>query len=204
MAVPAKTRLTYAEYLQLERETGLRHEFLGGLVYAMAGGTIRRSRLKLNLAVAVDTALGDGPCLAYDSDLKVRIDAEDASVYPDLTVICGDPERATGDRYSATNPTVVFEVLSDSTEAWDRGGKRLQYAKLPNLKEYVLVDHRQPRVEVYTRTAPDVWEHRVFEAGQHAKLSSIGVQLPVDRRYRNLPPPAEDPALLPNVRLHQS
>ena len=194
MALPAKKRLSYTDYLRLEQETGIRHEFLDGEVVAMAGGTLRHSRLKTNLTVDVSVALGDGPCQAYDADAKIRIAESGLSTYPDLSVICGDPVRDGMDKHAANNPTALFEVLGTGTEAWDRGGKRLHYRKLESLQEYVLVDHREPRVEVYTRTGPDVWEHRVFEAGQQARLTSIGIALSVDRLYRNLPPPPENDA----------
>ena len=187
MALPAKKRLSYTDYLRLEQETGIRHEFLDGEVVAMAGGTLRHARLKTNLTIAVGVALGDGPCQAYDSDAKIRIAESGLSTYPDLSVICGELARDGMDKHAANNPTALFEVLSDGTEAWDRGGKRLHYRKLASLQEYVLIDHREPRIEVYTRAGPDVWEHRVFETGQQARLSSIGIELPVDRLYRNLP-----------------
>lgn len=185
------TGLTYADYLAIERDTAVRHEFLRGEVWAMSGGTPRHSKIKINLATALNAALGDGPCQAYDSDLKVRTLATGLATYADATVVCGDLETDPEDANAITNPTAVFEVLSPSTERWDRGGKFEHLGQCPSLKLYVLVAQERPHVEVYTRTAPDRWELRRFSEGQTLPLAPIGIELPVDVLYRNMPPPPD-------------
>ncbi len=110
MAETPRGRLSYADYLALEQETGVRHEFLDGDAVAMAGGTPRHSKLKLHLGGLAFAGLGDHPCQAYDSDLKIRVPATGLATYPDLSVICGPLAHDTEDRNAVTNPTVLFEV----------------------------------------------------------------------------------------------
>src|SRR5215203_2949758 len=134
MAELARKRLTYAEYIQLERETETRHEFLEGQVWAMSGGTARHSRIKMNLGALLSSALANGECQPYDSDWKIRVPETGFATYPDLSVICGGIERHPEDENAATNPAVVVEVLSDSTEAWDRGTKFEHLGQIPSLR----------------------------------------------------------------------
>lgn len=187
MAQPAKKRLTYAAYLELERATDLRHELVDGEAYAMAGGTPRHSKIKANSLFQLMAALGDGPCQAYDADLKIRVRAADLATYPDASVICGDLERDEDDPNAIVNPTLLLEVLSPSTEAWDRGGKFQRLQALPSLQTYVLVSAGDPRVEVFERQPDDTWVYRSYGPADTVDLPRVGVQLPVGALYRNLP-----------------
>lgn len=183
MAEPAHRRLTYAAYLALERETDVRHEFLDGEAWAMAGGSIRHSGIKSNVALAFGIALRGGPCRFYDSDLKVRVPETGLATYPDLAVICGGPERHPEDRNAATNPALLVEVLSKATESWDRGGKFAHYRKLPSLKHYVLVSQDSEVVEHYARQDDGSW--RLTE---HTDLLPVlGVEIPIEGFFRDLP-----------------
>jgi len=193
MAVAArKHRLTYAEYLALERETDLKHEFLDGEAWAMAGGTPRHSRVKANLITALNTALGDGSCVVYDSDLKVRVLETGLATYPDAAVVCGPLGRDPEDRNAVTNPAVLVEVLSDATEAWDRGGKFAHYRRIPSLRHYLLVDSGQPRVEHFVRQEDGRWLLSEHGPGDAVEITAAGVSLPVDGLYRGLPDEPED------------
>jgi Uma2 family endonuclease len=187
----ARRPIPYADYLALERDADERHEYLDGQVWAMGGGTPRHSRIETNLVVDLANALGDGRCQVYDNDLRVRVLATGLATYPDLTVVCGALERHPEDPDAVTNPTVVLEVLSPSTEGWDRGGKFLHLGQCPALQHYVLAAQDAPLIEVYTRAGPDSWELRRYGPGQRAPLPAAGVELDVDAAYRNLPP---DPA----------
>ncbi len=192
MAVPARRRLSYAEYLELERSLGIRHEFLGGDVVAMAGGTIRHAALKTALTLRTGMALLGRPCRPYDSDLKIRVPATGLASYPDLAVIYGPPQPDSSDRNAAVNPTAWFEVLSGSTERWDRGDKFFHARHLESLRHYVLVSVDRPRIEVYTRR-PEGWVLCSYGPGEQVELSALGITLDLDELYAGLPEPsAED------------
>jgi Uma2 family endonuclease len=180
-------RLSYVDYLARERETGLRHGFLDGRVWLRQGGSPRHSKLKTNPLLAVGALLGDGPCQPYDSDLKVRNPATGLSSYPDLTIVCGPLQRHPEDRNAVTNPAVWFEVLSPSTEAWDRGAKFAHGRELDSLQAYVLVNASTPRVEVYTRGEGGAWILRAHGPGTTAQVPTLVPGVDVDRLYRNLP-----------------
>ena len=192
MTAPTHTGLTYAAYLRLERETDTRYEFLDGQVWAMSGGTARHSAIKVNLVALLRGALRDGPCRPYDSDWKIRVPESGLATYPDVSVICGGIERHPEDENAATNPVLIVEVLSDSTEAWDRGTKFEHVSQIPSLRHYVLVSHDQAHVELYTRKPGDRWELVRYRAGEQVPLDAIGVTIAVDEIYRDLPDePAE-------------
>ena len=177
--------LSYAEYLALERSTDTRHEYLAGEVWAMAGGTLRHSAIKANLLIEVASALRGTPCRVYDSDAKVRVEGTDLSTYPDLAVVCGPVERSSTDRHALTNPTALFEVLSPSTERWDRGGKFRHVRTLGALRQYVLVNTDLPRVEVFTRGEDGAWSFREYGPGEAFPLHDGRVA--VDALWADLP-----------------
>lgn len=187
MAQPARKRLTYAEYLAIEVETDLRHEFLDGEAWAMAGGTPRHSRVKVNLTTALNVALGAGPCVAFDSDLKVRVRETGLATYPDAAIVCGPLERDPQDPNAVCNPTVLVEVLSEGTEAWDRGGKFAHYRRIPGLRHYLLVDCRQARVEHYVRQEDGRWLLSEHGPGEVVQVAAAGLHLSVDALYQGLP-----------------
>jgi Uma2 family endonuclease len=123
MARPAAARMTYAEYLAAETVAEVRHEFLNGEVWAMAGGTPQHGALAVSMTLALGAALRGKPCRGFSSDVRVRIPDTGLSTYPDLSIVCGELETAPDDKDAITNPTVLVEVLSDSTEAYDRGAR---------------------------------------------------------------------------------
>jgi Uma2 family endonuclease len=176
--------MTYAEYLAAERTAEVRHEYLRGEVLAMAGGTPEHARIAANVIAALTTSLRGKPCAVFTSDLRIRIENTDRSTYPDVSVVCGKREAARDDEDALTNPTVVVEVLSDTTEADDRGEKFAHYRRIPSLRAYVLVSQRTPRIEVYRREG-DEWILSEATSGQVARLVSIGVELSVDDVYRD-------------------
>lgn len=143
------------DYLSVERLAEARHEYIDGVVVAMGGGSRNHSRIKVNLTALVHGQMAGGRCEAFDSDLRVRVDAK-RYTYPDLVVACGERRFADSELDTLLNPTVIFEVLSPSTEAHDRGEKWARYRQMPSLRQYVLVSQDRPLVEVFTR-AGDVW-----------------------------------------------
>lgn len=193
MAEPAARRLTYAEYLALERAEDARYEFLDGHVVAMSGGTPRHAKVKANVTAAFTVALGDGPCQAYDSDLKIRVLATGLATYPDLAVVCGDLERHPDDANAVTNPRLLVEVLSPSTQAWDRGEKFLHYRRVASLTDVVFVEPDGQRVEHYQREDDGSWRFR--EHSGDAVLEVLGVSLAIGAFFRNLPAEPSPPPL---------
>lgn len=182
MAEPALAGVSYAEYVALERRIGVKHEFLDGVVRAMAGGSIEHTRLAARLARLIGAALADRPCEVFTADGKIRIEAANRAVYPDLSVVCGRLERSPFDVEAMINPSVIVEVLSDSSEAYDRGEKFRHYRQLGSFREYVLVSQREPLVEVWRREG-DAW--RVIEYGPagQVQLESVAATFSVDELY---------------------
>jgi Uma2 family endonuclease len=185
----AKPYVSYAEYLALEEKSRTKHEWLDGVVYdmealGMAGGTPDHAGLQAAVGALLGTQLRGRPCRVFSSDLKVRIADTGLSTYPDLTVVCGKLETADDDANAAANPTLLVEVLSPSSEAYDRGEKFAHYRRIPSLREYVLVGQRTQRVEVWRKNQGGRWElAQEAGAGESATLASISCSLPVDEVY---------------------
>ncbi len=177
--------MTHAEYLSLERASEAKHEYLNGQVYAMAGGTPDHGRLAMNVGRLLGAALAGKPCAVFNSDVRVRIEATGRSTYPDLSVVCGHLVRASDDPDAIANPVLLVEVLSDSTEASDRGDKFAHYRRLPSLREYVLVSQSTPRIEVFRRREGRDWLLNEVGDGEQARLESLDVALSVDDVYHN-------------------
>jgi Uma2 family endonuclease len=182
--------MTYAEYLAAEAAAEVRHEFLNGDVWAMAGGTPEHAALAAALIRELGAALRAKPCRVYTSDLRVRILETGLSTYPDVSVVCGSAETAPDDPEAITNPSVVAEVLSDTSEGYDRGARAAHYRRLSSLQEYVLVGQTEPLIEVYRRTEAGRWELLEGRPGERVELRSLGISLDVAAVYANpLTPP---------------
>ena len=180
---------TIQEYLELEERSDEKHEYHGGERLIMTGGTLVHSRICLNVGGEVRQRLKGSPCFAFESNTRVAIAAFDRSVYPDVGIICGDPEFDPADRNRTTvvNPTVIFEVLSESTEGYDRGAKFAAYRTLPSLREYVLVAQVRPTVETFLRRDDGAWVISGWDGVESvAKLQSVGIDLPLAEVYAGL------------------
>jgi Uma2 family endonuclease len=151
-----KRKLTAAEYLAIELAAPHKSEFYAGEMFAVAGGSYDHNRVKDNLAGLLHTAFSGGPCFAVTSDMKVKVSATGLYSYPDVAVVCGAPEFEPGGRDVLLNPRVVVEVLSDSTEGYDRGLKFLQY-QLASLQEYVSLSQTEAVAERYVRRPDGTW-----------------------------------------------
>ena len=156
-------RLTEAEYLAFERKAEVKHEFFDGEVFAMAGASPSHSRIASDLLITLGNSLRGKPCQPYNSDLRIKVELTGLITYPDLSVICGSLEFAPGTEDTVVNPTALFEVLSDSTEAYDRGNKFLNYQHILLLREYLLVSQHKPRIEQFIRGERGQWIWRVAE-----------------------------------------
>jgi Uma2 family endonuclease len=178
-------RYTYAEYVALELRSDVKHEFLDGEIYAMAGGSEDHSALAAEVLRALGNAIGDRPCRAHTSDLRIYVEAVGLATFPDGTVICGSLEQhAPSPVSTALNPLVLVEVTRDSSEEYDTGDKLDAYKTIPTLQEYVIVSHRERRVTVHRREA-DGWKMRSAIAGGRIPLDALSTELRVDEIYRN-------------------
>ncbi|MBN1608450.1 MAG: Uma2 family endonuclease [Polyangiaceae bacterium] len=178
MAQPVVPLYTYEEYLERLEASQIRLEFVDGLIYAMAGSSPEHNRIAMRLTLRVGNQLVP-PCEAYGPDQKIR--TRGAGYFPDLSIVCGEPQLATDDRNAFTNPSVVFEVLSPSTAATDQTTKAERYRALPSLKEYVLVWQTEPRIQVH-RWQPEGWAVADYAGGDTVVLS-CGVSLAVSELY---------------------
>lgn len=186
-------RLTEAEYLGLDRASEVKSEFFDGEMFAMAGGTLRHSLIATNLARELGNRLRGGPCIPYNADLRIKIAATGLLTYPDLSVICGPPEFLPDTDDTVMNPTVLIEVLSDTTEAYDRGKKFEHYRQIPTLREYLLVSQKEPRIEQFLQQPDGRW--LLTEAAGldgTLQLPSLGIILSLAEIFAgvNFPPAA--------------
>ena len=179
----ARKRVTYAEYLALANDSDVKYEYVAGEIVAMAGGTVEHGRLIGRATALIDRVLEGKPCIVLPSDLRVRIRAAERSTYPDLHIVCGPPERDPDDDHAIVNPTVIVEVLSDSTAGLDRTEKFAAYRRLPSLREYVLISQRERRVELYRRRENRRWQLDEYVAGDRLRLESLAVEVAVDELY---------------------
>ena len=182
---PAKAGLTFDDWLAAERKaTETRSECVAGEVFAMTGGSFEHSLIGLNIGGELRGLLKGKPCYVLSPDIKVRIEATDVGAYPDVTVICGEPTFYDGHRDTVTNPTLVVEVLSNSTEAYDRGDKFAHYRTLPSLQAYLLVCQDKVRAELYTRSPDGTWVLSSYEAlGEQIRLESVDATLALVEIY---------------------
>lgn len=191
MASSPITKVTAEEYLALDRAAEFRSEFFDGEIVAMSGGSLRHSGMKINLAGEVRDALRGTQCRAFDSDLRVRVSPR-MYTYPDLTVVCGKPMLADERQDILLNPKVIFEVLSPSTEFYDRGVKFRHYREIESLTDYVLLDQEQARIEQFTRGDAHLWTFHDYKAATETLLiESIGASIPSARIYDGLELPSE-------------
>jgi Uma2 family endonuclease len=155
-------RITPEEYLEADRKADFKSEYLDGKVFAMSGASRRHNLIVGKLIVALGVQLRGRPCEVYPSDMRLRVPETGLYTYPDVTVVCGTPELLDGYFDVLLNPTVLVEVLSESTERTDRGRKAMHYRRIPSLEGYLLVSQEEPRVEAYRRMGEGEW--RLTEA----------------------------------------
>jgi Uma2 family endonuclease len=183
---PARHRYSYAEYLVYERDSGMKHEYDGGDIIAMVGGSLRHSALASRISAALENGRKPG-WIGFQSDQRVRILATGKATYPDASMVCGPIEGDPADPSGATitNPALIIEVLSPTTEQDDRGDKWQHYQLLPSLQDYVLVSQSHPRVESYRRLATGGWEYH--DATEGVVHLASGAVLDLARLYAQLP-----------------
>ena len=175
--------ISIAEYLDSEKDSPVRHEYVDGQLYAMAGASDRHNRIALNLASRLDGHLNGGPCEVFIAEMKVLVDPA-VYYYPDVVVTCDPPG---GDPYIRTQPHLIIEVVLPSTERIDRHEKAFAYRRVPSLQEYVLVLQDRMQVEVYRRQSGDKWTREIFTQPEElVHFASVGLTLRVSDMYRNV------------------
>jgi Uma2 family endonuclease len=191
MAAPLFQRhYTAAEYLAAERTAPYKSEYIAGQIVAMSGVSREHSLITGNLFRVLSTQLLDGPCEIHASDLRVKVSARGMYTYPDLVVVCGEAQFEDAQVDTLLNPTLIVEVLSPSTEAYDRGAKFGYYRQLPSLREYLLVAQDQVLLEHFAREDGGWLLTAVTDPTSTLRLPAIGCEVPVAEVYRrvDLPP----------------
>ena len=172
--VAERSHLTAAEYLAWEREQPTKHEFFDGEVFAMAGGTPRHNALAISVGAELRAVLRSRGCSVLSSDQRLAFPPDARYVYPDVTVICGPPVFQPGTSDVITNPSILVEVLSRSTEEYDRGLKWTGYQRIRSLTDYLLITQAEARIEHYRRNADGSWTYRNAGQGEQIALSTGG------------------------------
>jgi Uma2 family endonuclease len=185
MSVLAQAFITPQQYLQRERQAEYKSEYWNGEIFAMAGASRAHNQIVSNIIAALSTQLRDKPCSVYPGDMKVKV--QQKYTYPDVTVCC-DPELFEDEQHDVLlNPRVLIEVLSDSTEAYDRGLKFFHYQAITSFQEYLLVSQEFCRIEQFTRHVDNTWIYRQFHAlDEVVELKSFGCVLALAEVYRRV------------------
>jgi Uma2 family endonuclease len=187
MSTVAKPLLSPQEYLVRERQADFRSEFYRGEMFALAGASWEHTLIKDNLARETGNQLKVGPCRVVTSDLRVKITATELYTYSDIVVVCDEPQFEDDHFDTLLNPRVLVQVLSDSTEKYDRGTKFAHYRQIPSLQEYVMVAQDRPLVERYVRQADATWVMTVFDdLPQTFAFASIAAQVARAEVYRGV------------------
>lgn len=186
-AVP-KRKLTATEYLAIERAAPFKSEFYDGEMFAMAGASRMHNTIKENLIVEIGQRLKGGPCRSYSSDQRVLVKSTGLYTYPDIVIVCGEPQYTDDKNDTLVNPRVVIEVLSDSTRLYDRTIKFKQYGQLPSMLEYVLVWQDRPTIERYVRQVDGGdWIYRQFGSLEETfSLATVAAEVPMVDVYRDV------------------
>ena len=182
MSSPNTDILTPAEYLAIERKAEIRSEYIAGRMYVMSGGSREHSTIAMNLGREISGQLLGRSCDAYGSDMRVKITPRAMYTYPDLSVAC-DPRFEDAEVDTLLNPAVIIEVLSDSTEAYDRGEKFAQYRRIDSLREYVLVAQKKMRVEHFLREGEQWLLSEISDPEARLRLSSIACDVRIADIY---------------------
>lgn len=182
MQPAARRSLTEAEYLAFEETASVRHEYLAGEAYAMAGGSLRHNRIALNTASLLLARLSGRPCQVFLSDVKLRVARDSAYYYPDVMATCA-PQAVADQSLVVTEAVLVVEVLSPATETIDRREKLAAYRRLPSLQEYALIAQDSQQVEIYRRQRDGDWLYIAYARGDPVEFASLGVTVPLADLY---------------------
>lgn len=187
MSAVAQQRYTYEEYLVRERISDTKSEFYGEQIFAMAGGSPRHNSIGVNLVATLRNRLRGSPCRPFNSDQRIRVSASGLATYPDVSIICGELQMDAQDVDAIVNPCVIFEVLSKSTEGYDRGKKFDFFRQIESLKEYVLVSQEDSQVECFTRQSDGNWLLSITKGDSGVlRLSTVSTEVPLAEIYEDI------------------
>ncbi len=187
MSAPTKRRVTPQEYLAIERQAQFKSEYYHGEMYAMAGACYSHNRVLANLLSKIGNQLDGKDCFMLPNDMRVRVPDKDSYFYPDAIIVCGKPEFEDSVFDTLLNPRVIFEVLSDSTEQFDRGKKFDEYCKFALLQEYVLVSQSKMQVQRFVRRSEDHWDLHIFkDVKSDFSLETIPVTIALNSIYEGI------------------
>jgi Uma2 family endonuclease len=175
MSTQLDNHLTPEEYLALERQAESKSEYFDGAVYAMSGASLNHNKIVANVIIELGQQLRGRPCSALPSDIKVRMPDSRKFFYPDVSVICGEPQFHDERTDVILNPILIIEVLSESTEGFDRGRKFQAYQRLESLQEYMLISQNKPVVEQYVRQSEATWKYTAV-IGMESSLSLPSIE----------------------------
>lgn len=173
------------EYLELERHSPFKHEYQRGLVYAMSGAKKNHVGIATNLGTLLSVHLADSPCWVFIADMKIRIETANCYYYPDVSVTCDQQDRETNNDFIIA-PQLIVEVLSPSTEAFDRGDKFLDYQQLPSLQEYVIVSQNKMQVECYRKQPSGEWQSQCYGSGEIVEIESVHFKCAIAQIYHKV------------------
>ena len=178
--------LTPADYWELEKDSEVKHQLYQGEIFAMTGGSPQHALIAANFIGIARVAIGNGPCVVYTGDLRIKVEETGLHTYPDASIFCDDLELDETVPHTALNPTVIVEVLSDSTERYDRGAKSTNYRKIESLQELLLISQNEALVERYTRTESGWLLTEAAGLDSTIDLTSVEVSLPLAELYQSV------------------
>ncbi|MDX1656437.1 MAG: Uma2 family endonuclease [Candidatus Competibacteraceae bacterium] len=185
----ALSHLSHEDYFALEQAEDQRYEYLAGDIFAMTGGTERHALISMNVGASLFNAFRDKPCRVYGPDMKLHITAHDKFCYPDAMVLCQEGRRL--ERY-VENPLLIVEVLSESTESYDRGLKFEHYRSIEGLQYFLLLSQDRPHAELYQRQGANLWTFQEVNGEEHLILEDGDIVLSLAELYRNVEFPPGD------------
>jgi Uma2 family endonuclease len=185
IAIGADYCMSPEEYLEFEHNSDIKHEYIDGEVYAMAGTTKAHNTISLNLAILLREKLKDSDCQTFMADIKVNVSNQKRFFYPDIVVTCDDNDDVNA--YDVKFPKIIVEVLSESTEKFDRGKKFQYYRNIPSLQEYILISSQEYLIECFRRTKNDLWTLQTYE-GLNAilRIENLAIDAPLSEIYATL------------------
>ncbi len=188
MTVPTYTKMSVAEYLSFERSSETKHEYIAGHILAMSGASAAHNVITVNTLAVIHSQVSQRGCTVFPSDMRLGIVQQNIYVYPDITVVCGDVEFSDTEQDTLLNPTIIIEVLSPSTENYDRGKKSHYYRAIPTLQEYLLIAQDEPYIEHFVRYSAHQWLFSEVTAAQESiHLVSIDCTLQLKDIYNKIP-----------------
>ncbi len=187
MAPPRENIISVEKYFSMEEASEYKSEYYHGEIFAMTGASLNHNLIVSNLITALNNGLRESACFVFPGDMKIQVEEARHYTYPDVSVVCGDIEFAKGRNDTIVNPAVILEVLSATTQSYDRGDKFKAYRELGSLRDYILVDQYSHHVESFFRNESGRWELDEFDnINDSFKIRSVGVRLPLTDIYHRI------------------